>query len=149
MGFDGGGDQVVRLNAGLAQDRQAKGGDQRFQILQLGDQRRVRRRAVGLVIRKDFMPEGFAGAIQAHRAVRRLQIIHHLDQHLRKPVQRVGRQAIRPRQVAAHRVKGAEEKGHAVYEDKVGGHGGTLRERGIERKGGFGSGTDVFIPAFP
>ena len=118
-----GGDDVVRLKTGLADDRDAKGGDRLKDARDLHLEVGRGRRPCGLVCRIDGVPEGIPGHVDDHRQVVGLRLEDQLEEGGKHPVHHLGRFAGHlTGHGRAHREECAEDLGVPV--NQVEGLGG-------------------------
>ena len=80
--LDEGADDVVRLDAGYPQQRQAHRLDDGEQGVDLGFEFVRHRRAIGLVFRIQLVPEGLALRVEDHRDVGRVVLVDELVEHV-------------------------------------------------------------------
>ena len=86
-----GADQIVGLVAGHFEDRQPIGRRDRLDVGDLNRHLLGHRRPVGLVVRKQVVPEGGAAGVEEHGGIGRAALLHELDQHAGEAEDRVGR----------------------------------------------------------
>jgi len=136
-----GGDQVVGLESRLLQGVDAEGAGGLAHQGELGNKVLGRRRAVGLVLGVDPVPEGLLGMVEDHRQMgRRVRLGLHVHQQLPQHVAEAGygadRQTVRLAGEGRKGVEGPEDEAGAV--DEVEAEGGVAHgphPRGRRRAG--------------
>ena len=135
-----GGDQVVRLEAGLLQARQVEGAHRGADQRKLGTQVIGRVGSVCLVVRIHVGPECLLRLVEHDRQVARplvrFHVAHQLPQHVAEAEHGVDLQPVGFARQWRQRVIGAEYVGGAVDQKDV---IATLRRPGLDGCGGFGA----------